>query len=97
MNPIPIHTNSRLVQSVKIRRGGSLLGEFPTRSLIEKIRTGELNERDEFSGDGCHWTRLGLHPQLKSYFSEEAEPSEPPGFRRQLEQMVDLLDDLNTK
>ena len=54
MNPIPIHTNSRLVQSVKIRRGGSLLGEFPTRSLIEKIRTGELNDRDEFSGDGCH-------------------------------------------
>lgn len=95
MEPIPIQTKSRLVQNVMVRRQEDMLGEFPTRSLIDKIRTGELTATDEFSGDGLHWSPLGQHPQLAPYFEEEKPASEPPGFRHQLEQMAGLLDDLN--
>ncbi len=95
MTPLPIKNNSRLVQTVWVRRGSTQLGEMPTRSLIEKIRGGDLTGTDEFSGDGEHWTRLAQHPQLKPFFQQETPAAEPPGFRHQLEQMANLLDDLN--
>lgn len=85
---------SGIVQKVLVRRGDVSLGEWLTRSLVDAIREGSLEKTDEFSGDGRHWTVLGEHHQLKEYFPEPSSTPEPPGFRQQLSEMADMLEDL---
>ncbi len=92
-----IDSRSRLVQKVQVRRGDLILGEMPTRSLIDQIQEGNLRPTDEFSGEGSHWAELGRHPQLKNYFPREEFVAAPPGIDQTLQEMADLLADLGQR
>lgn len=68
---------SKRLRYVFLRRSGQVEETVASKTLVQRIQSGELSPDDEISAEGKHWVRLIQHPQLEPLFEGGgAKPSE---------------------
>lgn len=69
-SPRKPEVKSEIPQKIFLRRGGRVIKDFPTRLLVQAIKSGKLLRTDEYSRNGEQWVELGVHQQVSKYFKQ---------------------------
>jgi len=67
---------SKRLRYVFLRQNGHVEETVSTKTLVQRIQTGELSPDDEISAEGKQWVRLVQHSQLAPLFEKTPTPSE---------------------
>ena len=68
----------KMPENISLRRGEKVMLNYSTRMLFQAIKKGKLLATDEYSLDGQHWVKLGIHKQLGKYLKKTASSSDEP-------------------
>jgi len=61
---------SKRLRYVFLRQNGEVEETVSTKTLVQRIQSGQLSPNDEISAEGKHWVRLIQHSQLAPFFDE---------------------------
>jgi len=61
---------SKRLRYVFLKQNGGVEETVSTKTLVQRIQSGQLSPNDEISAEGKHWVRLIQHSQLAPFFAE---------------------------
>lgn len=56
------------LKTIYLKRGHEIEENYPAKSLVQGIQSGDLIANHQISDDGKNWVELGKHKQLAKYF-----------------------------